>query len=164
MLELTEGCFPVSKVLFTFHFNHKYSTVQLKLVVKTKFLFISHTCFTQIPLRGFFVKQFSLIFPLFPWCGGNWFHSLWILFHNWGNTIHQFFPQFPQNFPRIPPKFTNFPPISPEFPPTFPRNSQIFPEFPQTFPQFPPISQWFLLILQFLVQFSLHKCSLLSEH
>ena len=28
--------------------------------------FISPTCFTQIPLRGIFVKQFSLIFPFFP--------------------------------------------------------------------------------------------------
>ena len=43
-----------------------YSTVQLKLVVKTKFPFIFPTSFTQIPQMGIFVKQFSLIFPLFP--------------------------------------------------------------------------------------------------
>ena len=134
------------------------------------FPLISPTCFTQIPLRGIFVKQFSLIFSLFPWCGGNLFHSLWILFHHLGNTIHQFspdFPQFPQNFPlispefppnfpRIPPKFTNFPWISPQFP----RNSAVFPEFPQNFIQSPNDSYWFLLIPQTPVQFSLQKCSL----
>ena len=52
---------------FGFHGLHKiiqcYSTVQLKLVEKTKFPFISPTCFTHIPLRGIFVKQFSPIFP-----------------------------------------------------------------------------------------------------
>ena len=85
------------------------------------FPFISPTCFTQIPLRGIFVKQFSHIFPVFPWCGGYLFHSLWFLFYHWGNTIHQF--------------SYNFPPISPEihkFSPNFPRiptDSSWFPSF-----------------------------------
>ena len=55
--------------------SHTYSTVQLKLVVKTKFPFpiISPTCFTQFPQIGILVKHFSLIFPLFPRRGRNWF-------------------------------------------------------------------------------------------
>ena len=40
----------------------------------------------------FFVKQFFLIFPLFPRCGGNWFP-------HYGNTIPQFSSNFPPNFP-----------------------------------------------------------------
>ena len=116
----------------------QYSTVQLKLVVKTKFPFISPTCFTQIPLRGFFCETVFSHFPPFSLMWGEINFTVCefcftIGETQWGNTIHQ--------FSRISP---NFPPISPEFP----RNSPIFPEFPLNFTnspristEFPPISQ-----------------------
>ena len=63
------------------------------------FPFIFLTCLPQIPQLGIFVKQFSLIFPLFPRCGGNLFPHQGILFPHWGNTI----PQFSINSPRISP-------------------------------------------------------------
>ena len=66
------------------------------------FLFIFLTCFTQIPQMGIFVKQFPLIFPLFPDVGEIDFPAREFCFPN--ET------QFP-----------NFPPISPEFPLNFPR-------------------------------------------
>ena len=100
---------------FTLKFIVSYSTMQLKLVLKTKFRFISPTCFTQIPQMIIFAKQFSLIFPR---CGGNWFPNQGILFPHWEK-------QFP------------------------------------SYPLISPISQWFPLIPQFPVQFSiqLHKCT-----
>ena len=56
------------------------STVQLKLLVKTKFPFISPTCFTQIPQMGILLKQFSLISSLFSRRGKNRFPRQGILF------------------------------------------------------------------------------------
>ena len=44
------------------------------------------------------VEQFSLIFPLFPRRGRNWFPRQGILFPHWGNTIPQFSPNFPLIF------------------------------------------------------------------
>ena len=95
-----------------------YSTVQLKLVVKTKIPFISPTCFL-FPILGNSVSPF----------GETQFTNL-----------PPFSPEFSSNFPRIPLKFINFPRISPEFP----RNSLIFPEFPPNFPMIPTDSSWFL--------------------
>ena len=105
---------------------------------------------------GEFLWNSSPLFsPLFPDVGEinftAWFHNL---FHHWGNTIHQFSPDFPRiPPPQFLPKFTNFPWISPEFPPKFTN-------FPWISPEFPNDSYWFLMIPQFPVQFSLPKCSL----
>ena len=110
----------------------QYSTVQLKLVVKTKFPFISPTYFTQIPLREFLWNSFPSFSPFFP---------------DVGEIVCEFC------FTIREAQFTNFPPISPEFPPNFP-------EIHRFSPQFPNASYWFLLNPQFPVQFSLHMCSL----
>ena len=71
-------------------FKHTdYSTVQLKLIVKTKFPFISPHLFHPISPDGNFGE--TVITHRFP-CKG-------ILFPHWGNTI----PQFSSNFSIIPP-------------------------------------------------------------
>ena len=98
-----------------------YSTVHLKLVVKTKFPFISLSfpppVSHKFPRWEFLWNSFPSFSPFFSDVGG---------FH------------FPANFPLISPKF--------------PSNS----------PRIPRISQLFLLISQFPVQFSiqLHKGTL----
>ena len=76
---------------------------------------ISPTCFTQIPHMGSFVKQFSLILPLFPDVGEIDF------------PVREFC------FPIGETQFPNFPPISPEFPP----NSPDFPMIPTDSPDSP---------------------------
>ena len=128
---------------FPFHFPHLF-----------------HTNFHE----GNFLKQFPLIFPLFP--GEKVISQLVNSVSPLGKHNSPIFPLFPQNFPRIPPKFTNFPwnfppifpkfprnsPIFPEFPrnspisPKFPPNSPIFPEFPPNFRRFLNHSYWFILI------------------
>ena len=135
-----------------------YSTVQLKLVVKTKFPYISLS----------FPPPVSHKFP--------WGKFLWNSFPNfppplmWGKLISQSVNPVSPLGKHNSPIFHIFLPISPEFPPNFPeihqfspefpRNSSILPEFPQNSPRFPDDSYWFLLIPQFPMQFSLHKCRL----
>ena len=97
-----------------------YSTVQLKLVVKTKFPFIS-LLFTppvshKFPWGEFLWNSFPLFSPFFP-------------------DVGVIFPEFPQNSPEIG-----------QFSPEFPRIPPKFTNFPKIFPEFHPISQWFLLI------------------
>ena len=116
----------------TLDYYHRYSTVQLKLVVTTKLPFLSLT----------FSPPVSYKFPRweFLW---NSSHSFFPFFTDvgeidLGNTISLFSPNFPQISPEFP---TEFPPNSPDF-------SIISPDSPR-FPQFP---------VQFSIQ--LHNCTL----
>ena len=85
---------------------------------KNEITFISRTCFTQISQIGFLVKQFSLIFSPFPWCGGTP-----------GNSVSPLGKHNSPIFPPITPEFRpNFPWISTEFP-RFPNDSYWFPSF-----------------------------------
>ena len=97
-----------------------------------------HLFHTNSP-EGNFCETVFPHFPPFSLMWGNWFHSLWILFHHWGNTIHQFSP----NFPRIFPNFNWNSPILPEFSPNCPEFSPKFTNFPRISPQFPDHSYWF---------------------
>ena len=127
--------------------GHNYSTVQLKLVVKTKFPFISLSfpppVSHKIPLEEFLWNSFLSFSPFFPDVGEIYFTVCAFCF-TIGETQLTNFPAILQNFPpispRILPKFTNFPQIHPEFP----RNSPIFPEFPTNFPMILTVSSWFL--------------------
>ena len=82
-----------------------YSTVQLKLVVKTKYPFISPPVSHKFPWGEFLWNIFSSFFPFSPDVGGIYF------------TVCEFCFTIGET------QFTNFPQISPEFPPNFWENS-----------------------------------------
>ena len=82
-----------------------YSTVQLKLVVKTKFPFICPTCFTQIPQGEFLWNSFPSFSQrrgkLISWLGNSFSplgkHNLSIF-----TQFHPILPWFPNDSPRFP--------------------------------------------------------------
>ena len=127
--------------------GHNYSTVQLKLVVKTKFPFISFSfpppVSHKFPLGEFLWNIFLSFSPFFPDVREIYFTVCAFCF-TIGETQLTIFPpissEFPPNFPKNSPEIHQFSSNSPWIPPKFTN----FPEFPTNFPMIPTDSSWFL--------------------